>query len=258
MMTSKALFFIQTIASILFISCTSQVPDDAPFGVSPNKAGYIPARMALTSCMTWPERSSRMKNQPLSTATPAEMQKLCSDFDQFVAAGFENQPFMKGLSPKLVDKLYSSAGLTPSVSVAIAQQWQTKSEDCVTCITPPSFYTVSIAPRKQWNVWLAEFARATKGSDAILIPILVQYGVTHENDRGLVVAKRSAIITLLLVDTTNGDLIWSGGREAEAVSKAFKEDPRSKNLLPPDPEEMKRRLFTDAVWLGFPGRQVYK
>jgi hypothetical protein len=229
-----------------------------PFGISAKKAGYIPARMALVNCMIWPERSSRMRAQALSTAGREESIKLCNDLDQFIAAGFDNQPFMKGLSPKLVEKLYGQSGLSPQINIAIAQQWSAKPNDCARCSTPTSFYTSSIASRKEWNVWLADLAKATKSSDAILVPLLIHYAVAPRNERGLIVMSRSAYVAMLLIDTTTGELIWTGGRESEVVSKAFAEDPRAKTLQPPDVEELKRRLFTDALWLGFPGRQVYK
>lgn len=239
-------------------SCVTQFDEDAPYGVTPNKTGYIPARMALASCITWPERATRISGMPLGNASRDETQKLCNEFDLYIAAGFENQPFMKGLSPKFVEKLYASSGMSPSISDAIAQQWQHSSEDCSSCRTPTAFYNGSIAHRKQWNVWLANFARATKGTDAILVPLILYNNTTKEDDRGLMVARRTASIALLLIDTANGELIWSGGREADVASKAFQEDPRAKNLAPPDQDELKKRLFTDALWLAFPGRQVYK
>lgn len=240
------------------ISCTTIYPEDSPFGVSPTKAGYIPARMALSSCMTWPERASRMRGQPLSTASAEEMQKLCSEFDQFVAGGFENQPFMNGLSPKYTEQMYRSATGNATLRQSITKEWQAKPDDCAPCRNVPAFFNASIAPRKDWGVWLSKFSSATKGTDALLIPMVVYYSTTKEDERGLLVARRSALATLLLVDTSTGELIWSGGREAEVVSKSFAEDPASKTLAPPGPEELYRRLFTDALWLGFPGRQVYK
>lgn len=259
----RSAFLVFAAAVLSAVGCTPPLPDEVPFGVSPTKAGYIPARIALVSCMSWPERSSRMKSQAFTTANVEDTGKLCAEFDQFVAAGFDNQPFMKGYSPKFVERLYGAAGMTPQLNLAIAQQWQAKIGDCATCATPAAFYNASIAPRKQWTVWLSEFSKSTAtkettGADALLLPIIVHYSVANENDRGLVVARRSAFVSMLLIDISSGELIWSGGREADVVSKAYAEDPRAKTLQPPDQEELKRRLFTDALWLGFPGRQVYK
>jgi len=92
----------------------------------------------------------------------------------------------------------------------------------------------------------------------VLIPLIIHFGVKTENERGLLVAKRSAHVALLLVDTNSGDLIWSGGREAEVVAKAFAADPQAKDLQAPSQEELQQRLLTNALWLMFPGRQVYK
>ena len=239
-------------------SCVSSFQEDTPFGITPTKAGYIPARMALVPCMTWPERSSRIKGQRLGVAGPEETKKLCAELDLYIASGFENQPFMKGLSAKFVEKLYTQAGMSPAVNLAIAQNWQRNPQDCAECTTLAAFYIASIAPRKEWSVWLSEFSRATKGTDAILIPLILHHAIAQENERGLTIARRSAFVAMLLVDTTNGDLIWSGGRESDVVTKAYDEDPEAKKLQPPSQEELNRRLFTDALWLGFPGRQVYK
>ena len=76
--------------------------------------------------------------------------------------------------------------------------------------------------------------------------------------RAVINARRAASIALLLVDTNTGELIWSGGREAEISNKVFADYPRVKTMLPPPQEDLKKHLFTDAVWLGFPGRQIYK
>ncbi len=243
---------------LLGSACTPTLSEDSPYGIETARTGYVPARIGLVFCQIWPDRASRIAGMPLSNVARAEMQKLCNDFDQFIAAGFDNQPFMKGVSPSYIEKLYAAGTKKPSISESIALQWEHKSNDCVGCRTATAFYHSSIASRKSWGVWLTEFAKATEGSDSILLPLIIYNTTSREDDRGLIVARRAAGLTLLLIDTNTGELIWSGGREADVVSKVFKDDPRSAALEPPSQEELKKRLFTDALLLEFPGRQIYK
>ena len=244
--------------SLLLTHCVTSNINETPYGITPGRAGYVPARMALANCILWPDRAAKLKDMPLSNAPMAEMSELCTAFDTFVAQGFENQPFMKGLSPKFVEKMYAASGATAKFSDVIALQWQFRSTDCAICRSVQTFYNASIAPRKEWAVWLSEFAKATKGADALLLPMVVYSATSKGDDRGVINARRAASIALLLVDTNTGELIWSGGREAEISNKVFADDPRVKTMLPPPQEDLKKHLFTDAVWLGFPGRQIYK
>ena len=238
--------------------CITPIENETPYGISPTRAGYVPARMAIINCIFWPDRAAKLKGMPLSNVPSTEMTDLCTSFDQFVTQGFENQPFMKGLSAKFVEKMYASSNPTTKLAEGIAMQWQFRSGDCATCAGVPSFYNSSIAPRKEWAVWLSEFSKATKSTDALLVPIVIYNMTTRDDNRGIVNARRSASIALLLIDPNTGDLIWSGGRESEVTSKIFADDPRSKTNYPPPQDELKKHLFTDAVWLGFPGRQIYK
>jgi hypothetical protein len=245
-------------AFIVFSFCASSHNKSIQYGISPSKKGYIPARIALLSCISWPAVASQIKNQSITNVPPEESKKLCDEFDQYVASGFDNQPFMKGLSPKFVEKLYGQVPERTPIPSMINQLWTSTETDCITCETLPSFYLSSIATRPKWGLWLQDLSNLTRGSDALLLPLLVHNTVTKRDERGLMVAERSALVALLLIDTTNGELIWAGGREATVASKAFSNDPKAASLVAPTSEELKRKLFTDAIWLDFPGRQIYK
>lgn len=208
--------------------------------------------------MTWPTGATRIKNMPVTNRPREELTALCEDFDKYVADGFDNQPFMKGLSPKLVEKLYASAGMTPNIQEALQNEWKGIAGDCQDCISLPQFYVRSLQNRKSFQIWLANFSRATKGSDALMVPILLSTNTRIEDDRGILSSIRSGAIAILLIDTNDGSIIWSGGREAEVVFKALGNTTTRKEMKEPPLDDLKRRLFTDAVWLEFPGRQVYR
>jgi hypothetical protein len=252
------LISLSLMAFIYLPSCITPIEDNESYGLAPNKEGYIPARIALINCLVWPERSTRIRGIPESNLPAAESQRLCIEFDQFVAAGFDNQPYMKGLSPKLVDRMYAAYNQNKDIRSAITEQWLHSSEDCQTCTTAPAFYLKSIAARKSWRVWLSDFSKATKGADAVLMPFLLYQSTSRENERGLIAAKRAASVALILIDTSTGELIWSGGREASVATKAYEDAPSATNLAPPDQNDLKSRLLSDAVWVGFPGRKIYK
>jgi hypothetical protein len=183
---------------------------------------------------------------------------MCDDFDKYVADGFDNQPYMRGLSPKLTEKLYTSSGLSLPIEGSLATEWKGLATDCQDCKTVPDFYVKSIQDRRPWQIWLANFSKATKGADALMIPILVSMNTRIEDDRGILNSVRSGSIVILLVDTNDGSLLWSGGRKAEVVYKALANSvPRGEMKAPPI-EDLKRRLLTDAIWIEFPGRQVYR
>lgn len=249
---------VSIVSMIILNSCVPTLAEDTHYGIESARTGYIPARIGVVPCQIWPDRASRVTGVPLSNVPRIEMQKLCADYDQYIIASSDNQPFIKGMTPKYTEKLYAQASPKQSISEAIAFQWEHKSNDCVGCRTATAFYHSSIATRKSWNVWLTDFAKITQGADSLLLPMIIYNATSRDDERGLTVARRSAGITLFLIDTNTGELIWSGGREADVVSKVFRDDPRSSSLAPPDQEELKKRLFTDALWLEFPGRQIYK
>jgi hypothetical protein len=119
-------------------------------------------------------------------------------------------------------------------------------------------YKLSIKGRQQWQIWLSKVSSATKGADAVMIPLILSSNTRIENDRGILLSIRSGSIGMLLIDTNNGSLIWSGGRQAEVIYKAFANSVSAKAMREPPLDDLKRRLLTDAIWIDFPGRQIYR
>lgn len=244
--------------SLLFASCIHTNEPEAKFGINPSRKGFVPARIALLPCMIWPSGSTKIKHLPLVNRPREETTAICEDFDKYVADGFDNQPYMKGLSPKLVDKLYTAAGMTPSIIDALTSEWKGLAGDCQNCTNIPNLYVRSIQPRRSWQIWLANFSKATKGADALMVPIILSVNTRIEDDRGILQSIRSGAIAILLIDTNDGSLLWSGGRESEVVYKALVGSISRNQMKEPPVDDLKRRLFTDAIWIEFPGRQVYR
>ena len=91
-----------------------------------------------------------------------------------------------------------------------------------------------------------------------MIPLILSTNTRLENDRGMLMSIRSGAIAILLIDTNDGSLIWSGGRKADVIYKAFANTTSAKSMREPPTDDLKRRLLTDAIWIEFPGRQIYR
>lgn len=239
-------------------ACVTTKNFDEKYGIDSKRVGYVPARIALLPCMFWPTAASKINDLPPNNRPPEENTALCEDFDKYVADGFDNQPFMKGLSPKLVEKLYGAAGLAPQIFTAISTEWAAKNSDCKDCRSLPAIYNLSIRSRQPWQIWLSKLSSATKGADAVMIPLVLSSNTRIENDRGILLSIRSGAIGILLIDTNDGSLIWSGGRQAEVIYKAFSNSVSARAMQEPPLDDLKRRLLTDAIWIDFPGRQIYR
>ena len=75
-----------------------------------------------------------------------------------------------------------------------------------------------------------------------------------ENDRGLLLSKRSIGLALLLIDTQTGDLIWTTKRQSLLSSKTLE-----KSGAPDFPEFPKWDLvlqenLIDSLWREYPGK----
>ena len=113
----------------------------------------------------------------------------------------------------------------------------------------------SIAALPDWRKWLAEFGGVAKGADAILIPFFMYAYEDLLDDRGLIEKKRAAGVSLLLVETSTGALIWAGNQEAVATTKEFSTSSSAKELAFAPWERVMQRLLVNNIWRDFPGRQ---
>lgn len=239
------------IFTILAFSQTRCVtPQAAQYGVQAEQLARIPARIAVLPCRTWPQ-GARFVNQPEIKLPPEDLTALCQKFDQYVLQGFDGQPYMRGLSPRVVSKLLEQAQ-QPELLTKIDELWFRPGQVCETCQHPASYYKEVIAPRADWRSWLTSFSRIVSQSDAILLPLVIDTDKGTLNDRGLIFNFRRASLSLLLIDTNNGQLIWIGGRKSEARLPKTEGAP---DVLP-DIEEFYRNLFIPDLWLEFPGRQT--
>ena len=239
--------------SILFVFMNSCVSvNDTHYGVQDNQLASLPARIAVISCQNWPN-SARMREQAVSNVAIEEQERLCREFDKAVIKGFASQPFMRGYSPKIVTKLLKMSG-KQDLPGKLAKLW-TKKKPCAECNNVVSKYNEDVADSEAWRMWLEDFSKATRNTDAVLFPFVLYLSEHHVNDRGLEKAIRASAIAMLLIDTGNGDLIWSSYRKTNVENQDYYKSTQFPSLEFPDWKELYARLFTNDLWNEFPGRQ---
>jgi len=226
----------------------------ASYGVQSEHTGYVPARIAIFPCRRWPARAS-YQDLPLSNVQDTAVTELCQEFDTFVVDGFSAQPFMKGYSPKYVEKALGQAE-SAAFTADLDRTWRREAGDCRDCRTPPAYYKAQVAARPAWRRRLDDVSNHVHGADAVLLPFVTYTTERHYDDRGVAVTERAAGVALLLIDTDTGDLIWAGGREAAVPSKRFVAGDVTNSPPPPLWSAVADRLLVEDLWREFPGRQT--
>lgn len=236
------------------VGCKTTAPE-ATYGIQESHVSYTPARTLVLGCRPWPT-GSFYRGQLPSNFPAAELNVLCQQFDDFVIRGFEGQPFMRGLSPKAVQKALDGANKSQYLG-DLVHHWRHLGSECQTCTNPASFYLNSIAARPEWLVWLNDLSRWVRNGDAVLIPFVTYGNQAQYNERGMLVNQRRAGVVMYLIDTEKGSLIWAGGREAEVSNKKLAGSPGAPTPDTPSLEKLIERLFIDDMWRDFPGRQQF-
>ena len=235
-------------------SCAHQ-QESVTFGVQPEHRGFVPARTAVLNCRVWPNRTS-LQDTPPANIRPPELDGLCAKLDEKTLGAFAGQPYMRGYSPKGVDKVLTRAG-QGSLTQSWPKFWEHRAGDCSDCKDIAAFYTASIASRPEWREWLQTFSVHMNQADAILLPFVV-YGREHIfDDRGMYVAERDAAVGALLIATGTGDLIWAGGRTALARNQRLQRAQVAEAITYPEWTVVMDRLFVSDLWRDFPGRQEF-
>lgn len=246
-------FIISLLAATLAAGCVHS-EKNLETGVQPSHTAFVPARIAVFPCSAWPSQLT-FDNLPSANVDESQLQEICSRFDRFVIQGFDEQPYMRGLTPDAVKKLLSKQD-QEDLLAQWPTLWEHKPTDCINCENVGSYYQASIANRPDWQNWLTQISRAVRNADALLMPKVLYVREEKDNQRGALVSTRRAQLALLLIDTNNGNLIWFGTRNAQASDHLLAD---AGNSAPPPPawSVLYDRLFTNDLWRDFPGRQNY-
>lgn len=256
----RALFGVVSVGLMaLGATLTGCVSTPVPgYGAQVAHEGFVPARTAILPCRIWPSHA-RYKGLPLTSLADAGITELCADLDLFVIQSFDNQPYMKGFSPKFVLKALETAGVA-STEATIGKLWAWQGNDpegAAGAPSAPALYQALLAKRPEWQEWLAGASAAVRNADAILMPFLLYADERRYDDRGLAVVERKAGVALLLIDTASGALIWAGGREAAVPTKRLTRGNVPGDLAPAPWDAVMERLQSEDLWRDYPGRQVF-
>ncbi len=250
------LFLSQILILFLTWHCVSSPTSQVREGVNTGYQGFVPARIVVFDCVLWPD-AARYRDLPLMKDREQVEKASCPKINEFILAGFKDQPFMKGFSPKAVQKMLELNQKTELLT-QWQDHWKHNPGDCFDCKTPEIFYHQSIQNRTSWKMWLNTLSQNTKFSDAILFPLLTYQDEDKTNDRGVWKARRRVLLSLMLIDTNNGDLIWtkSGYAEIKNESQENFETQAPEKLNFPDWEKVFEKLFMQDLWQDFPGRII--
>ncbi len=241
---------------LLLAACTSKRPV-IEYGLQAEHASYVPARIAVAACRSWPAEA-HFADLPKSNASDADLKQVCEQFDKFVVQGFENQPFMRGYSPKNLEKLLAASNQSQTFA-EIPKIWANKTTTaCEGCDNAAAFYRTMIEANPAWRLWLNNLSKSARNADAVLLPFVLYLHTDQSNDRGLFIARRAAGVTMLLIDTNYGYLIWAGGRKAEVLNQRLINSKADREIEPPSIERLFERLLVEDLLKDFPGRQVYR
>lgn len=248
---SQVVFVFFSLAALF--ACTTIEPT-VGHGVQPGFEAYIPARIAVLPCRNFPENARYTGLKPKNIAEKDDI-TLCTQFDQKIIDGFTNQPFMKGFTPTLIKQLLEKNSATHLLN-EIDQFWSVNLAECPKCTSGPSTYNQISGSSPKWRGWLNQLSKNTRYSDAVLIPFISEAVEQKKDERGVWISERYAKIELFLIDTNHGKLLWSGARAASISNQTLRESVTTE--APPFPHwnRLFGRLFTEAIWKDFPGRQM--
>lgn len=243
--------FCILLSLVVLSSCATE--KGTQFGVQPDQLAHVPAMSAILPCRIWPQTALFPKLS--ATDLPAaESAAVCAAFEKFILEGFTDQPYMRGLSPNVVQQLLKKKGKEGTLA-ELDSHWARSGKACSSCQNAPDYYSKVVAPDTAWRQWLNSFSRTAADADSLLIPFVSEAKMGVINDRGLFYAIRSASVVLLLVDSNNGDLIWAGRNQAESRIPLPERPADESKVQLPAWEDVFKRLFQNDIWLDFPGRQ---
>ena len=240
-------------ASLGFVSssCTSVPPTRE--GLQSEFLALNPARIAAFPPMVMAHPVEKTSIDPAAVVT-SQVQSL---IESEILAAFKNQPNVNGVSfqtvrnslktaPRLAgdidSELKSMGQLTNSGS---ARETLLLTRECRSQKSFLGFYKHCVNQSNKWTSLLNQFSAAVQNSDSILLPILTSLEKTTEKNAYVVRVG----VTLLLIDTNSGKLIWGRDSIMRAETPSGVRQFAEVNVL-------LDKIFVESFWSEFPGRRA--
>jgi len=212
-----------------------------------------PARIAAFAPVLMPHPVNKTSIDPATVIT-AQVQ---ASIETRILAAFKNQPNVNGVSFQTVRSLLKNS---PRVAADIdtelknmgqlvhsgsAKETLLLSKECRERKNFLDFYKHCMLSSGRWTQLLNQFSLAVLNSDSMLIPVLTSLEKSTDNNTYVVKVG----ISLLLIDTNTGRLIWGRDTQIQAGSaQGLKQFPELNPLLD--------KLFSEPLWAEFPGRRT--
>lgn len=240
-------------ASIL-MGCLSACATFAPLrqGVQSDALALNPARIAGYPTLLFPHPSLETSLDPATLMSG----EVVASVETRILAAFKNQPGVNGISfqtvrtvlksnPKIQTDVDSEIrAMGQLVNSGSARENLLLTAECRARHSFLDFYKFCLLKSQRWVPLLNQVSIAVQNSDSLLIPVVTSLEKTTE--RNSYVLKFG--LSLLLVDTNNGRLIW--GRDVIATLNSV---PGVKQF--PDLKTAYDKIFTENFWAEFPGRR---
>lgn len=232
-------------------SCVSFLPTRE--GLQSEFLALNPARIAAFPPVLMPHPAEKTSIDPAAVVTS----KVQSLIESEVLAAFKNQPNVNGVSfqtvrnflktsPRLAgeidSELKSMGQLTNS---GRARETLLLTKECRAQKSFLDFYKHCLIQSNKWLPLLNQFSAAVQNSDSVLLPILTSLEKTTEKNAYVVKVG----VTLLLIDTNSGKLIW--GRD----SLMRGESPPGVRQFS-EVSVLLNKIFVESFWSEFPGRRA--
>jgi hypothetical protein len=243
-----AIVFIGT----LITACVSQVQIQP--GLQPRANALQIGKIVAIPPIIFPHPR---KNSLIDRAT-LESSPFLADLETSVLGAFQNQPRVNGVSFNAVRKqlvnnnnffdffLRTLTQTSQFLNFGSEAERRTFSSSCLNSKDMLDFYEHCIAPQKQWQTKLNQLSAKVFLADAALF-VLVQKLEKQKESAIRNKDYRSALgLSLLLVDTNSGELLW--GKE-QVIEK-------NQEGQFPDLSMLAKDILSEEFWINFPGRDT--
>lgn len=286
-------FWLFLLSSLCF-HCTT-VPD-GELGLQGENQAFIPARVAVLSCQPWP-KAAPFQGLQTSNVSDQDLQSLCEKFDQFILHGFSGQPYMRGLSPKLVTQLLEKAeeeakaakeedeADQKQASEANAATETSKdeepsdSEEDANAIGPAMLTQIPELWHQQANscqqcmdaiayyqqsiasrpAWLDWLNRFSRGAYNAdsLLIPFIMHAQEIKGDDRGILIAKREAKARLFLVDTNNGQLIWAGGRTASVFNRDRQQLDADKLNFPSWDELGNRLFRNDIWQQYPGRQNF-
>lgn len=245
----KALYVFA--AAALFTFCVSKQPP-VTGGIQPNFSALNPSRVLAVPHLLLP---SPIKKSVVDVAV-LEVDGFTKALEQKVLEAFKNQPSVNGVTFNTVRKGVANTKILSNMQSEVSRAAKVifgsanlevvdGPKQCANCKTIADYYVYSLRPSKKWREALNELSAKVLNSDAALLIY-----ITHLQKNMVAGSPATEVgLAVQLVDTNNGELIWTREKMVSDVSSGAKK-------TFPEWSEALNKLLDENFWKGFPGRRI--